>query len=275
MVQNKTQGSFIRSAVEGPVRIAVFIALLVGGFYFSACSKSQPAADVSYEEAQQMLEQGEYAAAAEALARIFAEDQTDAEAAFALGLAYFNAGQYEKAREAFENSLEVDPGRAAAVHHNLGALAYQVGEMQTAVEEFQAALAEDPNDPDTHYQLGATYLTMAQPTAQDQQPDEALLEKARQELERALELAPNKPEALVGLGNYYMVMNQFSEAIETLELAVEKNPQMREALFALGRAYAVNGQIERAKETLNAFLDTDPPDVWASQAREILAQLGE
>jgi tetratricopeptide (TPR) repeat protein len=222
-----------------------------------------------------MLAQGEYAAAVEALEYIVGEDTSNAEAAFALGLAYFNAGQYEKAREAFENSLELDSGRAAAVHHNLGALAYQVGEMQEAVKEFQAALEADPDDPDTHYQLGATYLTMAQPTAEGQQPDMGLLEQARQELERALELAPNKPEALVGLGNYYMVMNQFPEAIEKLELAVEENPTMREALFALGRAYAVNGQIARAKETLQMFLDTDPPEVWAGQARDILMQLGE
>ncbi len=293
MVQNKSKGSVARSvakgsqrsgvilsAVEGSLRIALLVILVVGGLYLSSCSKAKPAADVSFEEAQQMLERGEYAEAVEALEYISGEDETNAEAAFALGLAYFNAAQYEanveyydKAQAAFEKSLELDPGRAAAVHHNLGALAYQRGDMQKAVEEFQAALEVDPNDPDTHYQLGATYLTMAQPTALGQQPDETLLEQAKQELERALELAPNKPEALVGMGHYYMTMNQYPEAIETLESAVEQNPKLREALFALGHAYAKNGQIARAKEMLNAFLDTNPPDDRAQPARDLLEEL--
>jgi tetratricopeptide (TPR) repeat protein len=102
-----------------------------------------------------------------------------------------------------------------------------------------------------------------------------MLAKAQAEFERALEIAPGKAEALVGLGNSYLLANELDQAIETLQDAVDVNPEMPEALFALGRAYALAGQAEEARETLERFLQTDPPAVWAQQAQQLLDQLGQ
>ncbi len=227
---------------------------------------------VDLETIQAQIDAGEFAAARVVLEQIVASDNTNAEAYFMLGLACFNMQDYSKAKEFFGRSVDLDPSRAAAVHHNLGALAYQTGEMATAVQEFQAALKVDPNDPDTHYQLGATYLLMAFPENATE-PDTANLALAQEEFEQSLALSPDKPEALVGLSNVYMFQNKAADAVELLEKAVEQAPDMREALFALGRAYAMSGETEKAKKTLKSFLDTNPPEVWAEQAQQILDQL--
>ncbi|MGC9399382.1 MAG: tetratricopeptide repeat protein [Anaerolineae bacterium] len=226
------------------------------------------------ESLKAQIEAGEYQAAVQVLEEIVANNEENAEAYFLLGLSYFNLNQYQKARDAFNRALELDPQRAAAIHHNLGALAYQMGDIETAETEFKAALEIEPDDPDTHYQLGATYLIKALP-AEQQTPDPERLAQARAEFEQALELAPGKAEALVGLGNSYLLENRLEEAIETLAKAVEASPEMPEALFALGRAYALNGQSEEAREVLERFLDTNPPEVWAQQAQQLLNQLGD
>lgn len=261
------------------IGIVLVLGLLVAGGYYLLRKPAEPlaptkvvAVEGDIETAQAHLDAGEFAQAQAILEYLVAQDANDAEAHFLLGLACFNLQEYDRAKELFNRSLTLDPGRAAAVHHNLGALAYQLGEMDTAVEEFQAALAIDPQDADSHYQLGAAYLVMAFP-AGALQPDADYLAKSQAEFELALQLAPDKPEALVGLANIYIFQNRVDEAIALLEEALAQSPEMREALFALGRAYAVAGRNDQAQETLQQFLDTDPPAEWAQEAQQILAQL--
>ncbi len=255
---------------QGRLLLVGLIVVLVGvGLYLviKASSKSEPVT-VNLEEVQAQIDAEQYAAARDALEKLIATDPQNAEAHFMLGLTYFNLGEYPKAQASFSQAMTLEPERAAAVHHNLGVLAYQTGEMETAVAEFKAALEADPNDPDSHYQLGATYLQMA---VSDSDP--TYLQQAEAEFEQVLALAPGKPEALVGLGTLYLNQNKIAEAIELLEQAVQSNPEMREALFALGTAYFTSGDTAAAKETLQKFLDTQPPEQWAKEAQDIMAQL--
>ncbi len=252
--------------ILGGVVLVLLIGGLVAGLYYS--TQSQP--DTAPPPKQEATDAPEV----ESISQI-----DDAEEAFSQGLEYFGMGDYDKAEAAFQRALELDSGRAAAVHHNLGVLKYQQAledpnaDIQDAVDEFKAALEEDPDDPDSHYQLGATYLAMAQPTALGQPANFEVLELARAELEKAMELAPDKAEPLVGMGHYYMTRNELANAIEALEKALELDPDLPEALFALGNAYAAAGKPSEAKEALEKFLDTDPPKVRAEQAEALIKNL--
>jgi hypothetical protein len=44
---------------------------------------------------------------------------------------YFNTGKYDKARNAFERTLALDLSPRRPEHHNLGALALPLGELET------------------------------------------------------------------------------------------------------------------------------------------------
>jgi len=255
----------------------VVVLVLAGGVAAAVYLSSRPSdATVAQEldRVQAMLDAGDFEAAKAELEAILAGDGENAEVYFKLGLTSFNLGDHQAARDQFNMSLSLEPDRAAAVHHNLGVLAYQVGDMDAAIAEFQAALEADPDDADTHYQLGATYLILAFPMGAIE-PDAGRFQQAEDEFNRALAEEPDKPEALVGLANIYMLRNDMEQAISTLERVIEQGPQMREALFALGRAYASVGDTASAKSTLEQFLDTDPPAVWIEQAQEILRSLGE
>lgn len=257
--------------------LGILIVVVLAGGVFAVVKLSGKApvvedATVDFAAIQSELDAGDFESARTKLEAIIAADETNAEAHFSLGLTLFNLGDYTAAGEHFTRSLQLDPERAAAVHHNLGVLAYQSGDMATAESEFGLALDADPSDADTHYQLGATYLIQAYPMGAVE-PDTALLQKAQSEFEHALEIAPDKPEALVGLANIDMLRGEMEQAIGRLERVIAQDPAMREALFALGRSYAAVGRAEEARATLRQFLDTAPPAMWAEQAQQMLAEL--
>lgn len=250
--------------------VIMLMVLLIAG-----CGTPEPAQPVDLEAIKAQLDAGQVSEALTALEAAVKQEPENAEAHFLLGVAYFKTGAYEKARETFNRTLELDPARAAAVHHNLGALAIQLEDLDTAVAEFQASLALEPDDPDTHYQLGAAYLLQALPANENAAPLQEKLELARAEFTRALELAPGKAEVLVGMGNAYLLEGDITQATVYLEQAVAAAPEMPEALFGLGRIYALTGNVEQAREMLERCLAANPPQSWAEQAQELLKQLGD
>lgn len=259
------------------IKLTAIFGIMLALILLAGChpAESTPlAANLDIEAIKEQMDAGEYTIAQQALEAIIAEDKENSEAYFLLGLSHFKLGEIAPARAAFNRALELDPERAGAVHHNLGSLAYQEGELETAEKELKTALELEPNDPDSHYQLGATYLMMALPL-NDAPPNAERIAQAQAKFEECLELAPDKAEALVGLGNSYLLQNNLEGALELLEKAVEKSPQMPEALFTLGRTYAMSGQTEQAQTTLNEFLATNPPATWRQQAEDILNQLEE
>jgi tetratricopeptide (TPR) repeat protein len=251
--------------------IAVIVISAIGvAVYYTDRQKSVTV--TSLEEVQKNIDAMRFTDARMQLTQILEVDDGNAEAHFLMGLTLFNLAEYAEAKEHFLTSMSLEPDRASAVHHNLGVLAYQLGDMQTALNEFKLALEEDPNDPDSHYQLGATYLILAFPMGATE-PDPDLLHQSEEQFELSLQASPDKPEALVGLANVYMLRSEYSQAIDLLENALQAQPDMREALFALGRAYAFSGNETKAKSTLQTFLETDPPAQWKQQAEELLSQL--
>ncbi len=246
----------------------LMVGLILAGL--AGCHASVPTLD----EAKAKMEQGDYEGAFTDLQAIVEADPDNAEAQLQLGMAALRSGHEDVAQAAFQRVLELDPTQAAAAHHNLGVLYYQQGRIEEAIAQFQEALAEE-DDAGTHYQLGAAYLVQALPENPAVPVDEEKVQQAISEFERALAMDPERVEAMVGLGNAYLLEMRTDEAIEQLEKAVELDPQMPEALFALGRAYAQAGQVEDAKTMLQRFLATNPPELWVQQAQAILAQLDE
>ncbi len=198
------------------------------------------------------------------------ENPEDSEAHFDLGRAYFNSGRLEEAEAEFKRVIELDPDNAAA-HHNLGVTYYQLQEPEAAILQFEKALKIDDTDPDTHYQLGATYLALALSTTGA--PDEQLLLQATTEFETALQLREDMPEALIGLGYVSMQQMDYDDAIQKLSRAVEQAPNSPEAHFALADAYAQSGDKESACGAYETFMELEAPAAFRDQAQQRMEQL--
>ena len=264
--ENRMRKSFLLGAL-----VAVVLVLA------SVACREEPAdteAGGLLESGAAHLEAGEYADAIADLEAAVETDPGSSQAHFLLGQAYNRTDDLLKAREEFLTVLALDPENAAA-HHNLGVTYFQLQDLESAVAEFKAALEIDPEDPDTHYQLGAAYLNLALLGADAMaSADAGLLAQAVDEFEFALEMEADMPEALIGMGNVYILQGDYPAAIDALQQATERGPDLPQAYYALGQAYAQNGDTTSACEAYSRFLALDPPPNWQAQGEQAMAALG-
>ncbi len=223
------------------------------------------------EAARALAEAGHLAEAREMVKQMLLRDPEGGGAYFLLGWICLRQEDAPCAEAAFLKALELEPERAAAINHNLGVLAFSQGKADKALQYFLEALEADPDDLDTRYQAGAAYLVLALPE-NTMLVDTQKLDLAVEQFERVLQADPDKVEALVGLGNAHLIVGRYDQALPLLERAVAIDP-IPEALFALGRAYAMVGRAADARAMLQRFLDTNPPALWAEEARALLGQL--
>jgi tetratricopeptide (TPR) repeat protein len=97
--------------------------------------------------------------------------------------AYRSLGQEDKAREVFEELASADPDGLADTLYERGRAAFQGGDTTAAVQALEQAVQAKPDHARAHYMLGLSYANSG---------DNA---KAKQHLQKFVELAPNDPEA--------------------------------------------------------------------------------
>jgi len=90
-----------------------------------------------------LLRQRHFAAAAIVLARADHEEPGKASILEALGRAYYNSGQHDRARATFEQLLELDPS-AHYAHFGLGQSLKQLGRRDEARTHLRLAVALSP-----------------------------------------------------------------------------------------------------------------------------------
>lgn len=147
-------------------------------------------------------------------------------------------GKYTEAIGEYRKAIEKAPG-TLNLHYRLARALLMESHEPTALEaarkEFEAELVLNPNDAVAHYQI-------AQILEAQQKSTEAL-----PSLERAVQLDPEFPEALIALGRARLAANRHDEAIALLEKAARLAPQSESAHYALMLAYRNAGRREDAQ----------------------------
>ena len=78
-----------------------------------------------------------------------------------LGLLYGLMDETDKALEAINQALELNPGNAALAYFNLGATLVNSGRNEGAITAFRKAIEANPDHANSQYQLGICLLGMA------------------------------------------------------------------------------------------------------------------
>src|SRR4051794_30715168 len=107
-------------------------------------------------EAAELLREGQNEAAVGELRATLDREPANAYAYYFLGAAYFERGDFELARGAYEQAVTHAPGYLGAVV-GLGHALRMLGRMDDAVRVGERAIAMsglEAGDPDTHYLLG-------------------------------------------------------------------------------------------------------------------------
>jgi tetratricopeptide (TPR) repeat protein/TolB-like protein len=141
-------------------------------------SPQYPAAILRLGEAY--YREAKYEQAAAWLSRVPAADPHAGEANFYLGLAAYYQGDFPRAESAFNSVAQRLP--LAEIYNNLGVV-LDHRDRKLAVEDFQKAVAEDPDDADYRFNLGVELYRNGDRTG------------ASRQLRESLTLKPTDPEA--------------------------------------------------------------------------------
>jgi Flp pilus assembly protein TadD len=127
--------------------------------YESALPHLEAAATFSPSEAEYQMQlgfvrylTGDDVGAINSFNSVLANDGTNAEAWFNLGMVLFGQSQFAEAEDCFRHTCEL-AGSDAQTWNNRGVCLWKLGRIADARTSFQKALAIDPNDADAAYNL--------------------------------------------------------------------------------------------------------------------------
>lgn len=146
----------------------------------------------------------------------------------------------EYAERLFLDAVRDKPG--AESHHGLGIFYLTQRRFDKAIAQFELSARYAPSNAKLHSDWGAALL-------------ESGLARVDEKGGKAVE--------------------DFSKSFEHLQKALELDPERLDALFNLALLYKAQGMADRAKETWEEYLKKEPDPKWADEAREKLNQLDE
>ena len=175
-------------------------------------------------------------------------------------LPYYGAGTLQQsippAKAAAQKGLELDPSLAEP-HSTLGLILYSAFDFSQSKNEFERAIALDPNDAVAHQWFGNGPLIVT-----------GEFDRAIAEGKRAVELDPLSLVVNTDLAVGYTMARRYPEAIEQFNKVLAMDQRFYYARWAFGLALQCNGQMPEAIAQYKKAAElTDDPFVlaWLAQ----------
>lgn len=198
-------------------------------------------------------------AAADAAKRALTLDPALAEAYMQLGLAAVDLGDYPSAAQAFEQATVLEPQRAEGFH-NLGVARLKERNFAAALQALQTANRLDCKRLDTMVSLGTALAGLER------------LDEAEDWHQRAAAAAPNDPTAHAALAVTLRRRLDAARSAAACRRTLELAPQRVDILLLLGNNLAALGQFEEAQQTFLRALSINPD---SAEAKRDLAMIGQ
>jgi len=164
-----------------------------------------------------------------------------------------NVGQNLAARDSLLRILDISPLHVRT-YSRLGMAYYYLGEPSMARKSYETALALNPRDQNTHYNLGELLYTSLD--------DE---KGALAEFRKAVSINPHLAEANFKIGSICLRNNMLKESITYLEKACEESPRNTRFMMQLAAAFERLSMRDRASEIYGEIAAIDPLNRIASQ----------
>jgi len=187
-------------------------------------------------------------------------DPDDLGSKFRIGGALRRDGQFDEAIKAFDIVAAVDkeyPGLAL----ERGLLYEASGHSEEALKQYEDALAKAPNDPDLMLRVGCGKVAANR------------AEQAEELLKKVLSQRPTSAETQHCLGRALLVQGtRLADALRNLERAVELDPNRAEYFLYVGWAANEAGNVPKAEKALAEALRLDQGLADAYWQRGVLRQ---
>ena len=176
---------------------------------------------------------------------------------------YALAGQYDSALEEFEKALAINPERART-HGLLGVMLMSQGKLEEAERRIRKAIELKPDERNAYWTLAKIMtLTGRQHGAKDN-------------FRKAIEVNPFLVSVRLDFAGLLLDMGELDKAVEQLTEAARSEPRNPLPYSVLGDFYFEQGEGEKAAAALGVALERDPNSVHALQrlASIMIAQPG-
>lgn len=182
------------------------------------------------------MEEGNTGIALKALESALGEDPKSAMTLTQLGEIELDRGDYQRAIDLFAQSLRWRPGDGGTLFDQARAL-YASGRLSDARDALEASLGVSRGLFDARYLLGKIYAAWED------------WDKARDQLQAAVFLDANRPEARVKLAQVFLAQNHPAEALWELQQAKQLLRDSSPGVFDLmSQAYAREGEKTKARQ---------------------------
>ena len=192
----------------------------------------------------------------------------------------------KKLREAvveYRNAIQQDP-RFGEARIKLAETYLQLGDLNSAFQEYVRAADLLPNDAETQVKVGEMLLVSDAKSRAEKAlgikpnhvPAQILranalaglnkLEDAIAEVELAIRTDPDRSESYANLGMMQLLRGDRAQAEAAFRRAVDTNEKSTQARLALANFYAVAGRREEAEAQFKAALAIDAKDILANRA---------
>lgn len=172
--------------------------------------------------------------------RLFGRHGTSAELSVLLGQAYAQQGDFDRAADALQRALRLQPDVLGA-NASLGVIYLRQGKLAEAEAALRSEIQRNPQDVQSQQNLAVVLESL-------QRPAEAV-----PVLREALRAQPGFSDARYLLGKILFAQGETTEAVEHLEAAARLNPEDANIHYQLGRAYRKLGRTAEAKEEFDLF----------------------
>jgi tetratricopeptide (TPR) repeat protein len=160
---------------------------------------------------------------------------------FARAIQLHQAGDLENAIKEYQAFLAQRPERTDA-RSNLGAALARLGRFQEAIEQYNRALLLDTRNPGIRFNLAVAYYKSAR------------IVLAAQELEKVIGIQPDNPNATLLLADCYLQMGEYKKIIALLTPYESKYPQDKTIAYLLGTALLRDQQVEKGQQQIEKIM---------------------
>jgi protein O-GlcNAc transferase len=160
-------------------------------------------------------------------------------------LELFSSGQTQEALDAVEALIKDYPNESLLFNIS-GACYAGLGQFDTAVRDYEKAIAIKPDYSKAHFNLGDTLQELGQ------------LDASVKSFEKALDIEPNYAEAHNNLGIVFKDLEQLDAAVKSFKKAIAIKPDYVEAHYSLGTSFQELGQLDEAVKSYEAVLVIKP-----------------
>ncbi len=171
-----------------------------------------------------------------------------------MGVAFMERGDYQRALEYYNLSIQINPVRAK-VYVTRGNLYARRGEYQKAISDYSIAKRLDP-------QLKETYLNMAYAMSALRKYNLAIVN-----FTQAINLDDTYLVAYIHRGNHLMIKKDYPLALRDFNRALALDPKLGQVYIQRGLCHRLMNNDELALADFSKALRLNPKDVGALMAR--------